>query len=109
MPADRIPRTSAVVLALSVAASLSACSGSGDKGGGRDAAARPEITVAPGSAGRPVPTDRKVTVRVTSGRLDSVRVTAPGPGPLSGTLASGKAGWTSTGHLAPGVAYDVVA
>ncbi|MEU6343772.1 Ig-like domain-containing protein [Streptomyces sp. NPDC046977] len=109
MHSDRIPRASAAVLALSVAASLSACSGSGDAGGTKGAAARPAITVTPASGGQPVPVDRKVTVRVTSGRLDSVRVTAPGPGALSGALASGKDGWTSTGHLAPGVTYDVVA
>ncbi|MEU1617167.1 Ig-like domain-containing protein [Streptomyces sp. NPDC005722] len=100
-------RAGAATLALAVAATLSACSGSG--GGGPHAAEpRPAIAVAPASGGRAVPVDRKVTVRATAARIDSVRVTAPGPGPLRGTLASSKENWTSTGRLAPGVTYDVL-
>ncbi|WP_127358212.1 Ig-like domain-containing protein [Actinacidiphila soli] len=96
-------------LLLTLTAACSGSGGSGGSGGSSKSPAAATITVSPASGGRAVAVNRKVTVRVTSGTLTAVEVTAPGPGKLRGTLSGDKATWTSADRLAPGVTYTVTA
>jgi lipoprotein-anchoring transpeptidase ErfK/SrfK len=108
----RDPRATVLAaMAVTAALILAGCTSSG--GGAQSPAgtspAAAAITVSPASGGKAVPVSRKVTVRVNSGTLTAVEVTAPGPGKLSGALSGDKATWTSGARLAPGVTYTVTA
>ncbi|MFD7713524.1 Ig-like domain-containing protein [Streptomyces sp. NPDC059785] len=108
-PAGRAPahrrgiRTAALAAAgLTV---LAACTGGDDTADPKDH----RITVTPASGASAVSVGKKVTVRAGSGELTSVRVTASGPGALSGSFSKDKGVWTSSGKPAPGVTYTVSA
>ncbi|MFE9836509.1 Ig-like domain-containing protein [Streptomyces sp. NPDC005551] len=97
-----------VALAVTGSMALVACDGSsGDDGRPRAGADR--IRIAPAADASSVPVGRKVTVRAGSGKLTSVKVTAPGPGALDGAYSKDRDAWTSAARLAPGVTYTVEA
>ncbi|WP_190094593.1 L,D-transpeptidase [Streptomyces melanogenes] len=91
----------AVLLALlSASAGCGSASGPGPGGDAKAAARATGITAAAGN--------RHVTVRTGVGRLASVRVSAPGPGDLAGSLSADRRMWVSRARPAPGVTYTVV-
>ncbi|MFF3313686.1 L,D-transpeptidase [Streptomyces sp. NPDC004082] len=112
-PAGRSPghrtTTSIAVLAVTGSLALAACSGSSDDGDGKRSAESHRIRVAPAADASSVPVDKKVRIRAGSGKLTSVKVTAPGPGALKGTYSGDRDSWTSGAELAPGVTYTVEA
>ncbi|MEO3972583.1 Ig-like domain-containing protein [Streptomyces sp. CAU 1734] len=103
----------AVIAAVGLAMTLSACSGggSGDDGkkGGKvaDAPVKPEITV--NLQGRAAEAGKPVTVKLAKGELKDVKITASKGAALEGTVAKDGGSWTSERVAAPGTSYTVVA
>jgi lipoprotein-anchoring transpeptidase ErfK/SrfK len=69
----------------------------------------PQIVVDPVAGSAAVRLDKQVSVRVTGGRLTSVRLSASGRGPLDGEMSADASSWQLSEPLGSGRRYRLVA
>ncbi|MEV7418660.1 Ig-like domain-containing protein [Streptomyces sp. NPDC089919] len=102
-------RRAAVAGTAVLAAALTACSGGSDAGSGKAAMKPKPMAISVNLTGDKAKAGEPVTVKVTEGKLTSVKVTDTKGGELSGRISADGKSWTSERKSSPGTSYKVEA